>query len=136
MEVTWGRIKALGKRLVDSRGLEIAMEMGASNYLVFTPDGKATGLESIRYQKGRTHRVTAKGPWDLECDCPDYQYNDHLNAGFCKHVMAVLEYRGHTPVLVKTLADTPIATEPGDNGVAVAARYEPEELERLIKELY
>ena len=119
MEITWDRIQALGKRLVDSRELEVVMDMGGKDYLVFTP-GVQLGKSTTKDQPGRTHRVTAKGPWDLACDCPDYLYNDHLNAGFCKHKMAVMEYRGQHPVIVQTLADT----------------AKDEDLETLIAELY
>ena len=38
MEITWDRIQALGKRLADSRELEIAMEVGSNQYLAFTPE--------------------------------------------------------------------------------------------------
>jgi len=129
MEITWDRIQALGQRLVKSRELEVAMAVDGDVYVVFTPgDGDM--------QERRTHTLKVKGPWDLECECPDYQYNDHLNGGFCKHVMAVLEYRGQHPVIVKTLADEG-AAEAYLIGCNDAHEREINELwESKIKELY
>ena len=135
MEMTWDRIKAVGKRLADSKDLDIAMETDGKLYVVFTRDEKQSVI--TKDVKGRTHRVTAKGLWELVCDCPDFLYNDHLNGGFCKHIMAVLEYRGHTPVLVKTLADQQVGyAHVGAVLEASRASNKDPELERKIKELY
>jgi len=131
MEITWDRIQALGERLDKSRDLEVAMVMGSDHYVVFTPGPEGT----VAY--GRTHNVITKGPWDLECDCPDFEFNGHLNGGFCKHVMGVLAYRGQHPVIVRTTPDrrdeVPPSWKEGDPPPPI---FDPDDLEAKIEELY